>query len=513
MAKLRLSIFQKTAGAFLVIIVIVLASNIFIYVNLNQNYRINARINHVNSPSVKYLNQLYALIVDSKMLIKNWVFIEKKSDTADKLRLKELHAQTYPDLVAQIDPLLGYWESTETALFHEINALVADSLFAMHRVIMERMADFSAYEDPMVIFEVVPLVDEGGAIISLTDSILVRLNGLRSGMELQAEKGQAEMEASFSAFRRLVWTSAILVLLMAFAISMIISFNIRHAIKQAVDIVHRFSEGDLTVAIAHDRGDEIGELFANLAAMIEKLKTIIGTLIETSKRLHEASHGFHDNAANLSKGAEVQLNSAGEVREALDEISQLISQNNASAQNTDNVAKSAARDIQQSSRQVLQTLEAMQMIKEKIKVIVEISLKTNILSLNASVEAARAGEHGKGFSVVAAEVRKLAEHVQKTTAEIESLVRDSLKVAEGSENTLRAIVPEIKRTSDLVQEIYQYSHQQEEGARKIGEAVGRLGTIIRDNAGASRTMVDNSSGLKALASELNEIVKFFKVGS
>ena len=101
----------------------------------------------------------------------------------------------------------------------------------------------------------------------------------------------------------------------------------------------------------------------------------------------------------------------------------------------------------------LRRTDAMTTIAEKITIVEEIAYQTNLLALNAAIEAARAGEHGKGFSVVATEVRKLAERSQAAAQEISSLTASSLKVAERSGQLLNELVPAIRKTAELVQAV------------------------------------------------------------
>ena len=107
----------------------------------------------------------------------------------------------------------------------------------------------------------------------------------------------------------------------------------------------------------------------------------------------------------------------------------------------------------------------MKDIAGKISIIEEIARQTNLLALNAAIEAARAGEHGKGFAVVASEVRKLAERSQTAAAEINKLSATSVEVAENAGNMLTKLVPDITKTSELVQEITAASNEQNSGSR------------------------------------------------
>ena len=123
--------------------------------------------------------------------------------------------------------------------------------------------------------------------------------------------------------------------------------------------------------------------------------------------------------------------------------------------------------------------------------------RPNLLALNAAIEAARAGEHGRGFAVVASEVRKLAEQSQQAAAEITELSTGSVKIAEAAGDMLEKLVPDIQKTSDLVQEIAAASTEQNAGVEQINKALQQLDSVIQQNASASEEMSSTSEELSA----------------
>ena len=156
-------------------------------------------------------------------------------------------------------------------------------------------------------------------------------------------------------------------------------------------------------------------------------------------------------------------------------------------------------------------VSAMRTIAEKISIVQEIARQTDLLALNAAVEAARAGEHGKGFAVVASEVRKLAERSQAAASEISSLSGETVQVATEAGEMLNRLVPDIRKTAELVSEISAACREQDIGASQINEAIQQLDKVTQQNSGASEEMSATSEELAAQAEELQSSIAFFRV--
>ena len=278
----------------------------------------------------------------------------------------------------------------------------------------------------------------------------------------------------------------------------------------AADVVKRVAEGDLTVDVQLRNGDN-SSLLASMRQMTEKLRAIIGDVRMTADALASASEEVAASAQALSQNASEQAANVEETSASVEEISATVAQNSENAKITDGMASQSSKDAVEGGEAVRAMVNAMRQIADKIGIIDDIAYQTNLLALNAAIEAARAGDHGKGFAVVAAEVRKLAERSQVAAQEIGGVAGESVTLAERAGQLLDQMVPSIRKTADLVQEISSASREQNTGLEQINLAVGQLAQTTQVNASASEELSSTSEEMSAQAIQLQEMIQFFRL--
>jgi methyl-accepting chemotaxis protein len=276
--------------------------------------------------------------------------------------------------------------------------------------------------------------------------------------------------------------------------------------------IDTMTTGDLTKEIVINSNDEIQEMSTGLNSMVGKLREIIEEVTRTTQHVAVGSMQMSANSATMSQGISEQAASTEEASSSVEQMTSSIRQNAANAHETEKISREAAEDARKSGSAVNEAVAAMKQIAEKITIIEEIARQTNLLALNAAIEAARAGEHGKGFAVVAAEVRKLAERSQSAAGEITGLSTSSVEVAEHAGKMLEKLVPDIQKTSELVQEISATSSEQNRGAEQINTALQQLNNATQQNASSSEEMASTSQELAGQAEYLQRAIDFFKVG-
>ena len=297
---------------------------------------------------------------------------------------------------------------------------------------------------------------------------------------------------------------------LALFLAWLITRVITHPILKGVEVADKLSDGDLTMHINIPGKDEVGQLIASMKNMVRVLREVVSDVTSASDNVASGSFEMSATSERMSQGATEQAASAEQASSSMEQMSANIRQNADNAHQTEKLAIQAADDAEKGGRAVEETVEAMKQIADKISIIEEIARQTNMLALNAAIEAARAGEHGKGFAVVADAVRKLAERSQVAAGEISNLSTSSVQIAEDAGAMLGKIVPDIRKTAELVQEINAASSEQNSGANQINEALQQLDLITQQNASASEELSATAEELAAQAEHLQSSINFFK---
>lgn len=292
-------------------------------------------------------------------------------------------------------------------------------------------------------------------------------------------------------------------------------------------VMEHMAEGDLTTTITNEYQGVYAECKNNINSTLAKISEFIIQIRDAADFIDSSSQEMASGNNNLSHRAEQQAASLEETAASMEELASTVKAN---AQNTiqaTEVVNSASQLAQKGGSVVKSAIAAMQEINESsnkiaeiIGVIDEIAFQTNLLALNASVEAARAGEQGRGFSVVATEVRNLAQRSATAAQQSNELIQNSVqKVRAGTAfvnetgAALNEIVESVAKVGDIVAHIASASSEQSAGIEQVNQAVSQMDDITQQNAALAEQAAAGSIAMSEQSTNMTQLLSFFKVNS
>ena len=273
------------------------------------------------------------------------------------------------------------------------------------------------------------------------------------------------------------------------------------------------------------REDELGELSNAFTYMRNKLVDTIKEVEVSANNISTVAKGLSEQNNNLSNRTESQAASIEETSASMNEITSTIKDSADNSVNGNKMILDAKSSIENAGNIILETTssieevnEASGKIKDITKIIEDIAFQTNILALNASVEAARAGEQGKGFSVVASEVRNLAQTTQTSVKSISELIEnvyDKIDKATGTARESQKIFVDVQnkinKASKIMEDISQNAIEQQNGVDQVKIAISQMDSATQQNASLVEDAASSAKTLFNQSEKLMETVHLFKL--
>ena len=304
-----------------------------------------------------------------------------------------------------------------------------------------------------------------------------------------------------------------------------ITRSVTRPIQRAIRVAENIAGGDLSSPVEVDSHDEIGRLLQAIAAMQDRLRTLVGDIRESAESISTASSEIATGNHDLSHRTEQQAASLQKTASSMGQLTGTVRHNADSARQADQLASSASQIAARGGAVVAQVVSTMDDISASSKKIADIigvidgiAFQTNILALNAAVEAARAGEQGRGFAVVAGEVRNLAQRSAEAAKEIKALISASgervdsgAKLVGDAGTTMREIVASIQRVTDIMSEITASTSEQSSGIGHVSGEVNQLDKMTQQNAALVEESAAATESLKEQAQKLAQAVRAFRL--
>ncbi len=350
-----------------------------------------------------------------------------------------------------------------------------------------------------------------GELDEIRDGVIDALKFIDESMSAESLEADEEFDGVGKTTISTTITILILSMGIAFVFALFITRSIVMPLKELVGVTNEVAQGNMGVSVQASGGDEVSDVMRSVGDMVEQLRRVVSEINSATESISSASAQVSSTAQSLSQSSSEQAASVEETSASLEQMGSSVSQNADNARVTDDIAAKVATKAEEGGSAVKNTVTAMSDIAERISMIEDIAYKTNLLALNAAIEAARAGEHGKGFAVVADEVRKLAERSQTAAQEINDTAGNSVKVAEQAGRLIEEIVPDIKKTAQLVREITAASEEQASGIGQMNSAVEQLDKVSQQNASSSEELAATAEEMSSQAQTLVATMSFFRI--
>ena len=287
MKKSRLSIGTKIFGGFIALIFIFALNAIVSILTTNDNSQTIEETAEIINPSTKAIDDLMDLVINSKMLITNWVYLQNNQQ--DKDALKELHNFHYPALKSKLDALTNHWKGENEKKQLDSIFTSFEELIAVEKEIMATLVSFEDYEDPMV-----KLLAEN----SIEDEVLPRTNTLEAQLSeisrikrIEAEKAQESIIASSVRLRKLNIVLGLITIAIGLLVAFFLNRNITRPISYVKDIIVELGKGQLPEEDRKETQkfsrDEVGD-------MAQAVDELVSGLRATSKFAENIGKGSYD---------------------------------------------------------------------------------------------------------------------------------------------------------------------------------------------------------------------------
>lgn len=294
-------------------------------------------------------------------------------------------------------------------------------------------------------------------------------------------------------------------------------------IGEISSVLEKIAAGNLVFRLEFGYEGEFAKIKQSLQHISRSLNSTMGQISQASGQVALEAGQVASSAQALSQGSAEQASSVQKLSEMVSVLSEQVARNATNTTDVHDLSSQAGSSVQRSSQYMREMTEAMadiseasQKIQKIAKTVEDISSQTNILALNAAVEAARAGEAGKGFSVVADEVRSLAEKAGDATKNITVLIQNSadairhgVGIVEKTEESLSVVIDTAQMIEKKLGEISNEGEGQAAALQEVTQGIERISAVVQANSDTAREEADASRELSGQSLILENLLKRF----
>lgn len=452
----------------------------------------------VDMASLEAVQHLGLLLAQTRAEIRSFVFAQDDAQRSRSKAALDLIATDQAKVLEASQAIASPGEATLLKAYADAAARLAEA----HALVIKAASNGGAVVASNI------LTKTADPIVAEMDKGVKRLVSLeRTSMSASVQGGQARVE-----FANSVILGALAAALVLGSLAMVWTQRIlTRGLRSVAGLAGEVAKGNLEARTVLRGNNELTDLHHVIVGMAQAVRAVVAETAGGARSVAGGVNILSQTAQGLDRISRGQAADSDTASTAMEEMSANIAETSRNANMTEEAARRVLILAQETVATVEKAVASMQEITDRIGVVRDIARQTDLLALNAAVEAARAGDAGRGFSVVAAEVRKLSERSNSAASEIDDLSRVTMKASTEAGRMLSGLLTDIDGTLARVAEINRANSELALGVRQVAEVVRKVDGAAQSTLEASQNLSSTATDLADQAESLRRTVGFFAI--